>query len=90
MSEAPPAIVRVVNETGAPVAGALVSVAWSNVPFPEIALVTDAKGEVRMQLADGQYHIVAHAADGRNGILEAAVRKEAHRATWQLVLSRSE
>lgn len=89
MSEAPAAFVRVVDETGAPVAEALVSVAWSNVPFPEIALVTNAKGEVRMHLEKGQYQIVAHAPDGRQGSLEADVGEEAPRATWRLVLSRS-
>jgi hypothetical protein len=89
MNEASAAIVRVVDKAGAPVAGALVSVAWSTVPFPEIALVTDSNGEVRMQLAEGEYQIVAHAADGRHGSIEVAVNDGAPRATWRLVLSRS-
>jgi hypothetical protein len=87
MSQAPAAVLRVVDETGAPVAGALVSVAWSTVPFPEIALVTDAKGEVLMPLARGRYRILAHAADGRQGSLEATVGEDGAGADLRLVLS---
>jgi hypothetical protein len=81
--------VRVVDEAGTPVAGALVSVAWSNIPYPEISLVTDPSGEVRLPLSEGRFRIVAHAPDGRHGSLEAAVDDGAPRATWRLVLSRS-
>ena len=89
MSQVPAATVRVVDESGTPVAGALVSVAWSNIPYPEISLVTDPSGEVRLPLSQGRFRIVAHAADGRHGSLEAAIGEEDSRATWRLVLSRS-
>lgn len=76
-----------VDESGEPVAGAFVSVAWSNVPYPEIALVTDAKGKVQMPLPEGRYRIVAHAADGRRGSIETTVGQDNTGAEWRLVLS---
>jgi hypothetical protein len=84
------AIGRVVDEAGEPVAGAFVSVAWSNVPYPEIALLTDAEGKVQMPLPKGQFRIVAHAADGRRGSIETTVSEDSTGAEWRLVLSSPE
>lgn len=69
MSDETPVRLRVVDETGAPVGGAFVSVLQSTVAFPEIALVADEDGVVKLLLPDG--HFVIGADDGeRHGEVE--------------------
>ncbi len=63
-------LLRVVDEAGAAVAGALVSVPRSTVAFPEIALVSDGQGLVRLTLPEGRFVIAAHGGDRRQGQLE--------------------
>ena len=58
---------RVVDETGVPVEGALVSVLRSTVAFPEIALVTDVNGVVMLPLPEGRFVIGANAEGERHG-----------------------
>jgi hypothetical protein len=59
--------IKVKGKTGKPVEGVLVAIAWSTVPFPEIALMTDADGIVSLFLPAGHFRIVANAPDGRSG-----------------------
>jgi hypothetical protein len=51
---------RVVNESGAPVPGALVSIVASSVPMPEIALVCDGEGRFGLRLPAGRFTFRAH------------------------------
>lgn len=62
---------QVLDPAGRPAAGALVTVVRSSVPFPEIALVADERGEVRLVLPDGEFTFRCDAA-GRTG--EATAR----------------
>lgn len=55
---------RVVDETGAPVSEALVSIVESTVPMPEIALVSDSRGSFALRLPPGLFTFRAHAAGG--------------------------
>jgi hypothetical protein len=64
--------VRVLEHDGSPVVGALVVVEWSDVPVPEIALVTSERGEVAMRLLPGRYRLAAIAA-GARAILETRI-----------------
>ena len=57
--------VRVVDTTGAAVAGAIVAIEASTVPVPEIALVTDDDGIARLSLPPGKFRIGARTKDGR-------------------------
>lgn len=61
---------RVVDSSGHPVPGATVSVVWSTVPVPEMALVTDVNGVVRLNLPPGRFRLRAHAPDGKSGEAE--------------------
>lgn len=70
MGNTTPRRVLVVDRDRRPVPGALVSVAASTAPVPEIALVTDATGVVILPLPEGQFRIAAHNADGRSGVAE--------------------
>lgn len=45
----------VLDEGGHPVVDAVVALARSSVPFPEIALLTDDKGAVELQLPPGVF-----------------------------------
>jgi hypothetical protein len=72
-------IIRVVDTNGTPVAGAVVVVTRSSVPFPEIGYRTDAAGEVRLAMPPGQYVFDARTADGMAG--EVTVTVEAGRTT---------
>lgn len=51
---------RLVNAQGLGVAGALVSVAWSDGPAPEVAAKTDLDGAFTLALPEGAFELVAH------------------------------
>lgn len=52
------------DESGAPVPGAIVSIVKSSVPMPEIALVANDGGRVGMRLPSGRFTLRAHGAGG--------------------------
>lgn len=58
---------RVVDREGRPVEGALVSVAESEGPVPEIALRTDPDGRFAFPLPPGLTRLRAHAPGGEVG-----------------------
>lgn len=59
--------IEVVDEAGQPVKEAIVVVAKSSVPFPEIALIADDAGAVQLQLPPGTFVLRANGQDGRQG-----------------------
>lgn len=61
----------VVDAQGTPVEGALVSVAESEGPVPEIALRTGSDGRFRVPLPPGRALLRAYAPDGTAGSAEA-------------------
>jgi protocatechuate 3,4-dioxygenase beta subunit len=61
---------RVIDASGQPVAGALVSVVWGTAATPEIARRTDAAGAFQVALPDGRFRIRATVPDGRSGQVE--------------------
>ncbi|MGF1465606.1 MAG: carboxypeptidase-like regulatory domain-containing protein [Sandaracinaceae bacterium] len=66
---------RVLEASGAPAAGALVAVEWSDVPVPEVALVADADGGFVLFLPAGRFRIAAHAR-GRRATVEVEAPRE--------------
>jgi hypothetical protein len=58
---------RVLDAEGRPVPGALVTVVSGTVPVPEIALIADNEGRVRLRLADGHYRLRAISPTGQSG-----------------------
>jgi hypothetical protein len=58
-----------VDETGAPVPGALVSIVDSSVPMPEITLVCNKDGRFGLRLPAGRFIFRAH-GDERTGLVE--------------------
>ena len=65
--------VTVVDTSGAPIGGALVTLDVTSRPVPEIALVSNAQGEVVMRLPPGRYCLVARASNGATGSQEVTV-----------------
>ena len=61
---------RVVDTSGQPVAGALVSVVWGTAPTPEIGRRTDQAGAFQVALPDGRFRLRAKVPDGRSGEVE--------------------
>lgn len=59
----------VVDETGKPVAGALVAVVWGTVPTPDIGRRTNHEGAFQVALAPGRYRIRAF-TEGAAGEVE--------------------
>jgi hypothetical protein len=59
---------RVVDAHGVSVPGAIVVIAASSVPMPEIALVTDGTGRFSMRLPPGVFTIRAHGAGGTGAV----------------------
>jgi protocatechuate 3,4-dioxygenase beta subunit len=55
---------RVVDASGAPVPGALVTIVESTVPMPEIALQCDDDGRFSLRLPAGRFTFRAHGAGG--------------------------
>ncbi len=47
--------ILVLDGSGRPIAGAVVALARSSVPFPEIALLTDENGAIELQLPPGAF-----------------------------------
>jgi hypothetical protein len=62
--------ILVLDERGRPVADAAVALSRSSVPYPEIALLTDADGVVELQLPPGIFVFRASAPGDRSGDLE--------------------
>jgi hypothetical protein len=58
---------QVLDDEGRPVPGALVTVVSGTVPVPELALIADHEGQVRLRLPDGRYRLRAIAATGQSG-----------------------
>jgi hypothetical protein len=65
--------VRVHRSDGAPVVGAIVSVARSTTPVPELALLSNKDGLVMFQLSTGRYAVEAFTEDGGKGSIELEV-----------------
>ena len=62
--------ILVLDEGGRPVADAVVALARSSVPFPEIALLTDEKGAVELQLPPGVFAFRARGPGDVSGDVE--------------------
>jgi hypothetical protein len=62
-----PLLVQIVGADGEPVARASLSVIQSSAPFPEIALLANARGIISLRLPAGRFTLRATAADGRSG-----------------------
>jgi hypothetical protein len=75
---------RVVDESGDPVEGAFVSVLESTVAFPEIALVTDRHGMVKLMLPKGRFVIGANDGDRRGELTLLGDRKSRDEVTLRL------
>jgi Carboxypeptidase regulatory-like domain len=82
-----PVTIRVVDQHGQPADGALVAVVQSSVPFPEIGMVADAKGEINLSLPEGQFTFSAHAQGGASGHVRFAVASGQSPLRVDLVLS---
>lgn len=75
MSRPEATTIRVVDEAGSPVEEASVVVVSSPVPFPEMAMLTDAAGKLNLFLRPGHYGLEARTPDGRKGSVEFKVRE---------------
>lgn len=53
-----------VDEHGAPVPDALVTIVESTVPMPEMTLVADGRGRFALRLPPGRFVLCAHGAGG--------------------------
>lgn len=53
---------------GNPVENALVAIEWASVPFPEIALRTNSKGQFQVTLPFGHFRFAAHTSTGGYGV----------------------
>jgi hypothetical protein len=62
--------ILVLYEDGRPAAAAVVALARSSVPFPEIALLTDERGAVELQLPPGVFSFRAQGPGGVSGDVE--------------------
>lgn len=58
---------RVLDASGAPVPHALVLIAASSIPMPEIALQSDDKGRFALRLPAGRFTLRAHGPGGAVG-----------------------
>lgn len=65
--------IKIVNAQGDPVPGALVTIDESSVVVPEIALLSDSRGELLLRLPDGSYRLKVRAPDGSLGDLQLTV-----------------
>ena len=63
----PADVICVVDANGQAVSEAFVSVEAAGAPFPEIALITDGSGMVRLNLPKGPFRIGARTAAGDYG-----------------------
>jgi hypothetical protein len=70
--------VRVRRNDGQPAGRAIVSVPRSTTPFPELALVADLNGVVRLSLPSGHYTIEAFTDGGERGSADIAVENGGH------------
>ena len=71
MTKPAPRLVRVIDAQGNPLEGAFVTVISGSAPTPEITLLTDASGRVRLGLPPGTFTIQAQAPDGSQATAEA-------------------
>jgi hypothetical protein len=65
--------VCVTRSDGQPAAGAMVSVPRSSTPVPELALVADSAGVVRIRLPSGRFTLEAFTEDGGSGSTDIVV-----------------
>ncbi len=72
----------VVDSKGRPVEAAAVTVVWASRPIPEIAVLTDRDGSLRIALPPGHYTLRAVSRDGWSG--EVAVDGDAQDFTIRL------
>ncbi len=88
MSDTATVRLMVVDKHGAPVEGALVSVLRSTVAFPEIALVSDADGMVRLPLQKGRY-VLGAVAGSASGEIELDATDNLPTGVLRLPLTRA-
>lgn len=67
---------RVLDERGHPVAGAFVTIQAKDVPVPDIASVTGAKGRFQLALPKGSFSVLAVTRNGQSG--EAKLSNYSH------------
>jgi hypothetical protein len=77
---------RVTDRLGAPAAGVLVSVAWSDAPAPEVAARTDAGGRFTLALGAGEFELVAHRAGTEVARLRVRLTDEPHEDELRLTV----
>lgn len=70
MSDENSIVLKAVDRAGAPVRDAMVAVEASTVPFPEIALVTNDEGVVKLTLPRGRFRVGVYASGDRRGVTE--------------------
>lgn len=66
-------IIRVADSSGNPIADALIAVEASDVPFPEISLISDSDGCVGLSFPAGIYRIAARTVDNQYGVIEVEI-----------------
>ena len=69
-------LIQVKDKAGDSVKGVLVAIEWSDVPFPEIALITDKNGTVSLFLPAGRFRIIANAPNGQSGVVNVISNQE--------------
>lgn len=75
MSRPEATTIRVVDEAGSPVEEASVVVVSSSVPFPEMAMLTDAAGKLTLFLPVGRFELEARGPGGGKGKVEFEIRE---------------
>ena len=70
MTRPAPRTVRVLDARGHPVAGAFVTVVSGTAPTPEITLLTNAEGRVRLGLPPGTFTLQAQTPEGTKTTVE--------------------
>ena len=68
MSHFTPVHVQVVSSNSVPVEGAFLTFETSSTPLPEMSLLTNPQGKVRMALPAGTFRLVAQKGDSRGTV----------------------
>lgn len=66
----PLVIGTVVDDTSLPVSGALIAVESGTIPYPDMAVYSDEKGNFSIYLPSGNFRLSAHALVGGYGVVE--------------------